>query len=134
MVPAVPPGSGIGAAMSTLDLPVGTRFLKDSRSVTQSRDAVLGDRRSNVVVGAYVSNGEQPTRARTVHRVSSVAELVPAHGHRIPSVDDCRACHENAFAVLGFYGAAFPPPPPPPLPTASRSIMRRTRTAPRPEC
>jgi hypothetical protein len=103
----LPPGERIGAAdVDAWDLPVGTRFWKEfafggrkveTRFLWRSTEQTWS-------FGAYVWNGEQTDAVLAPSTgVSAVAELVPGTRHRIPSVDDCRACHENGRSpVLGF--------------------------------
>jgi hypothetical protein len=103
----LPPGARIRAEdVAAWDLPVGTRFWKEfafggrkveTRFLWRSTERTWS-------FAAYVWNEEQ-TDAMLAPRdgVAALADIVPGKRHRIPSVDDCRACHENGRSpVLGF--------------------------------
>ena len=63
----------------------------------QGRDAVPAafERGRVVVCELRLERGADRCGARAREGLRNVAEVAPGKRHSIPSVDDCRACHEN---------------------------------------
>jgi hypothetical protein len=103
----LPPGARIRAEdVDEWDLPVGTRFWKEFSFGGRKVETRILWRATEQAwsFGAYVWNEEQTDALLAPSAgVTAIAEVAPGKRHRIPSVDDCRACHENGRSpVLGF--------------------------------
>lgn len=105
----LPAGTTIDARdVDRWDFPVGTRFWKEftfgGRKVETRLLQKDGPARWNF--GSYVWNDAQTdAELAPPQGVASVAEVAPGRRHSVPSVDDCRACHDSARTeILGFNG------------------------------
>jgi hypothetical protein len=104
---SLPPGTTIDVSdVDAWDFPTGTRFWKEfsfgGRRVETRMLVKSGDSRWEFA--SYLWN-EAQTDAELVppSGLRNVAELAPGKRHSVPSVDDCRACHDSARTeILGF--------------------------------
>ncbi|HEY5618768.1 MAG TPA: hypothetical protein VIK60_12570 [Vicinamibacterales bacterium] len=100
-----------GATIDVLDVdrwdfPVGTRFWKEFTFGGRKVETrfLRKDGPASWSFASYVWNEEQ-TDAELAPEggVMNVAEVAPGRRHTIPSVEDCRACHDSARTeILGF--------------------------------
>jgi hypothetical protein len=103
----LPPGTAIDArTLDAWDFPVGTRFWKEFAFAGRKVETRLLWRSSATgwTFAAYRWN-EAQTDAELVpeNGAPNVAEVAPGRRHSIPSVEDCRACHDSARTeILGF--------------------------------
>ena len=103
----LPLGSAIDARdIDRWDFPAGTRFWKEfSFDGRKAETRMLRkDGPASWTFASYVWNEEQ-TDATLVPRdgLYDVVEIAPNRRHSIPSVEDCRACHDSARTeILGF--------------------------------
>lgn len=93
--------------------PVGTKVWKEFAFGSRKVETRLMWRASEEawIFASYQWNDAQ-TEATLVSDkgASEVAEIVPGKRHSIPSVSDCRGCHENAgIEVLGFSALQLSP-------------------------
>ncbi|HEX6213701.1 MAG TPA: hypothetical protein VFZ38_02725 [Vicinamibacterales bacterium] len=103
----LPQGAAInGSNVSRWEFPVGTKFWKefsfDGRKVeTRLLWRVSAER---WVFASYVWNDAQTDAALAPEAgIPGVAEVAPGKRHSIPSIADCRACHDSARTeILGF--------------------------------
>ena len=103
----LPQGAAIdGSNVSRWEFPVGTKFWKefsfDGRKVeTRLLWRVSGER---WVFASYVWNDAQTDAALAPETgIPGIAEVAPGKRHSIPSIADCRACHDSARTeILGF--------------------------------
>lgn len=103
----LPAGSTIDARdIDRWDFPVGTRFWKEFTFGGRRVETrfLLKDGPTSWTFASYVWNDAQ-TDAELVPAdgLPNVAEIAPGRRHSIPSVEDCRACHDSARTeILGF--------------------------------
>lgn len=109
---SLPPGRAIDAARpAAWEFPRGTKFWKEF---------TVGGRRIETRTIERLADGSWQFRAYAWNDAQDAATLVPAAGttvslpdgtrYRIPSQDDCRACHEGGAApVLGFNALQLSP-------------------------
>jgi hypothetical protein len=102
----LPAGSVIDASnVDAWDFPVGTKFWKefefDGRRV---ETRLLWKAATDAwVFAAYAWNDDQTDAIVTPNGLRNAATVAPGATHTIPSVDDCRACHDSArIEILGF--------------------------------
>ena len=95
-----------GSNLSRWEFPVGTKFWKefsfDGRKVeTRLLWRVSAER---WVFASYVWNDAQTDAALAPEAgIPGIAEVAPGKRHSIPSIADCRACHDSARTeILGF--------------------------------
>lgn len=103
----LPPGARIDARdLDRWELPVGTRFWKEFAFNGRKVETRLLWRSSADAwsFAAYVWNDAQTDATLApVGGVRHVAEVAPGKHHDIPSIEDCRACHDNGRTrILGF--------------------------------
>jgi hypothetical protein len=103
----LPPGATIDATdVDAWDFPVGTRFWKEFAFNGRKVETRMLWRSgaSGWTFASYVWNDAQTDATLApATGVPDVVEVAPGKRHSIPSVDDCRACHENGrTTVLGF--------------------------------
>jgi hypothetical protein len=103
----LPAGSKIDVAdLGNWELPVGTRFWKEfSFNGTKVETRFLWrTAQDNWVFASYVWNASQTDAALASESgVPNIAEIVNGKRHSIPSVSECRSCHDAARTeVLGF--------------------------------
>lgn len=88
------------------DFPVGTRFWKEFEFAGRKVETRLLWRSSAAgwTFASYRWNAQQTdAELAPATGVPNVAEVSPGRRHSIPSVDDCRACHDSARTeILGF--------------------------------
>lgn len=103
----LPPGGSIDVRnVDAWDFPVGTRFWKEftfgGRRV-ETR-VLWKSHAGGWVFGSYVWNDTQTDAVLAPEDgLPNVAEISPGRFHSIPSVADCRACHDSARTeILGF--------------------------------
>ena len=103
----LPDGATIDARnVDRWDFPVGTRFWKEFTFGTRKVETRLlrKDGPASWTFASYVWNDAQ-TDAELApdDGAPGIVELAPGRRHSIPSVEDCRACHDSARSeVLGF--------------------------------
>ncbi|MDX2022908.1 MAG: hypothetical protein SF187_21925 [Deltaproteobacteria bacterium] len=101
---SLPPGTKIDARHADAwRFPIGTKFWKEFR-VSGRRIETRYITRAKIgwQFGAYVWNSDG-TQARLVSQQGTTAHVNDHVRHAVPSVDDCRACHEgHEPPVLGF--------------------------------
>ena len=102
----LPPGATIDATGSEWDLPVGVRFWKEfSFSGRQVETRFLWRASADHwVFASYAWNGDgTDAQLASTDGVPGAADLAPNKQHTIPSVSDCRACHQSrGVEALGF--------------------------------
>jgi hypothetical protein len=103
----LPAGTAIDAAdIDRWDFPVGTRFWKEfvfnGRKVETRFLRKDGSARWSFA--SYVWNDEQTdAKLAPADGIPGIVEVAPGRRHAIPSVEDCRACHDSARTeILGF--------------------------------
>jgi hypothetical protein len=113
---ALPQGSTIDASdPQAWRFPAGTRFWKEfSWGARRIETRYLEKRRNGAwVFATYQWNDDQTeaTLAPAATGVTTQVEVAPGQRHDIPSVGDCRACHEaqNRDPVLGFEALQLSP-------------------------
>jgi hypothetical protein len=145
---ALPPGTAIDArSLDAWDFPVGTRFWKEFAFAGRKVETRLLWRTSAAgwTFASYRWN-EAQTDAELVpvEGMPNVAEVAPGRRHSIPSVDDCRACHDSARTeILGFTALQLSPdrdplaphaePLAPGMVTLATLVAERLIEPPRPE-
>lgn len=102
----LPPGQAIDAANpDELEFPIGTKLWKEFsfwRAVETRTMERLPDGSWRFATYVWDENG-QDARLASEAGVRAVAPVAPGITHDVPSVDDCRACHEGRNnPVLGF--------------------------------
>lgn len=103
----LPPGAAIDVSnVEAWDFPVGTRFWKEfsfeGRKVeTRFLWKAAAER---WVFASYVWNADGTEAVRAPDEgIRSVAPVAGGRGHDIPSIEDCRACHQTRRTeILGF--------------------------------
>jgi len=103
----LPPGSAIDTTdPSAWTFPVGARFWKEFRFDGRPVETRFIWRASEDrwVLASYEWNAEgTDARLAPARGVLTSVEVVPGRKHAIPSVTDCRACHETRrVEILGF--------------------------------
>lgn len=103
---ALPPGSAIDATQpDAWDFPDGTKFWKEfSIGGRKVETRMLWKRGGEWTFASYVWNDAQTEASLApAAGLTTEVEVAPGRRHRIPSVDDCRACHvSKRVDVLGF--------------------------------
>ena len=103
----LPAGSKIDVSdLANWELPVGTKFWKEFSFNGKKVETrfLWRTRKDNWVFASYVWNAAQ-TDAELASEggVPNIAEIVDGKRHSIPSVSECRSCHDsNKTQVLGF--------------------------------
>ena len=103
----LPAGTAIDAAdIDRWEFPVGTRFWKEFAFNGRKVETrfLRKDGPGSWSFASYVWNDAQ-TEAELVpvDGIPGVIEVAPGRRHAIPSVEDCRACHDSARTeILGF--------------------------------
>ena len=103
----LPAGATIDARdIDRWDFPVGTQFWKEFTFGTRKVETRMlrKDGPASWTFASYIWNDAQ-TDAELApdDGVPNIVELAPGRRHSIPSVEDCRACHDSARTeVLGF--------------------------------
>jgi hypothetical protein len=103
----LPAGTAIDAAdIDRWDFPVGTRFWKEFAFNGRKVETRLlrKDGPADWSFASYVWNDAQTdAELAPVDGIPGVVEVAPGRRHAIPSVEDCRACHDSARTeILGF--------------------------------
>jgi hypothetical protein len=103
----LPPGATIDATdVDAWELPVGTRFWKEFSFGGRKVETRLLWRSSEHgwTFGSYVWNQSQTdAELAPADGLPGLVEVAPGKRHSIPSIEDCRACHENGrVEALGF--------------------------------
>lgn len=101
----LPPGTAIDAREpDRWVFPVGTRIWKEFAWSRPVETRYLEKTRRGWIYAAYVWSEDGSDAALAPEGgVRSTQEVAPGRLHRIPSVSDCRSCHEGGRAhVLGF--------------------------------
>ena len=103
----LPEGSQINVAdLANWDLPVGTRFWKEFSFNGRKVETrfLWQTRKGNWVFASYTWN-EQQTNAQLASEsgIADIAEIGDGKRHSIPSVSECRSCHDaSRTETLGF--------------------------------
>ena len=103
----LPPGATIDASrVDAWSFPVGTRFWKEFEFAGRKVETRLlwKSSESAWTFGSYLWNEDQTDAVLAPEEgLAAVAEVAPGRFHSIPSVADCRACHDSARTeILGF--------------------------------
>jgi mono/diheme cytochrome c family protein len=103
----VPAGQTIDAAdVDGWSFPVGTKFWKEFAFAGRRVETRMLIRTSaeQWAFASYVWNTDQTdAELAPAAGIADIAEIAPGKRHSIPSVDDCRACHDsNRTEPLGF--------------------------------
>ena len=103
----LPEGSQINVAdLEKWDLPVGTKFWKEFSFNGRKVETrfLWQTRKGNWVFASYTWN-EQQTNAQLASEsgIADIAEIADGKRHSIPSVSECRSCHDaGRTETLGF--------------------------------
>ena len=103
----LPAGAAIDATnVDAWEVPVGTRFWKEFAFDGRKVETRLLWRSSEDgwTFGSYVWNEAQTdAELAPAEGIPGLVEVAPGKRHSIPSIEDCRACHENGrVEALGF--------------------------------
>jgi hypothetical protein len=103
----LPPGAAIDARdMDRWNFPVGTRFWKEFQFGGRKVETRMLWKSDPVswMFASYVWNEAQTdAELAPAEGLPHVAEVAPGKWHSIPSIEDCRACHDSARTeILGF--------------------------------
>ena len=103
----LPEGAAIDARdLSRWDFPIGTRFWKEFSFDGHKVETRFLWRVSNEqwVLASYAWNEAQTEASLAPESgIPNVAEVAPGKRHSIPSVSECRSCHDSARTeILGF--------------------------------
>jgi hypothetical protein len=103
----LPEGSSIDVAnLDRWEFPVGTRFWKEFEFKGRKVETrFLWKAREDAWVFASYAWNEDQTEATLAPEtgIPNVVEVAPGKRHSIPSIADCRACHDSARTeILGF--------------------------------
>ena len=103
----LPPGAAIDVAdVDAWDFPVGTRFWKEFSFAGRKVETRMlwKAARDRWIFATYVWNGEGTDAVRAPDEgLARVADVGGGRRHSIPSIADCRSCHDaRRTEVLGF--------------------------------
>lgn len=103
----LPQGSTIDiASIDRWEFPVGTRFWKEFELKGRKIETrfLWKAREDEWVFASYAWNDEQTVATLAPESgIPNVAELAPGKRHSIPSIADCRSCHDSSRTeILGF--------------------------------
>lgn len=103
----LPVGSKIDVSdLANWELPVGTKFWKEFSFNGKRVETRLlwRTRKDNWVFASYAWNaGQTDAELASASGIPNIAEIVDGKRHSIPSVSECRSCHDsNRTETLGF--------------------------------
>ena len=108
----LPPGTAIDARdAEAWRFPVGTKLWKEFSWGRRVETRYLERTRAGWIYAAYAwGEDEQDARLADARGAPTTQEVAPGRTHAIPSVTDCKSCHQNGRAeVLGFSALQLSP-------------------------